>query len=284
MVLQMHERVGEPLDVSSVRDYLEWVAGAQRAVQRLAQMLWAPISVAVRTRVLDEDDLGPAVSSYLPDSRVDEPGPAISFEDLRASATLEPWRVVADAARATECYGAARRAAERLEIEPLRSSLERHREGVLAELDAIFDQGPVTMLEADSRAREIMRGAYSHAPDQLRESALAIRAYNALVNNVLWAVLGIAEARDDLVSLEQDLGTVRLQGPLGAPLVTVTVASDFGWIGHPPSPYLVEGGLPIDGLYLSRGTMVQFAFEQIVDVTGSRLGDLEGITSAVAFD
>jgi len=274
MVLEMHQQAHAQLDVSSAREYLEWVARAARAIQRLAQFLWQPIPVALRNAVVDEDDLGPSTSRYLPASRFDKPGPAL-MEGLTDSPARKAWYVVSQAARATECYAATRAAADRLSQPELRTLLDRRRGDVLRDLDAVARGGPITIGDAQQRRLEIVRNAYRAGPAELRGPAHAIRAYNKLVNHVLWAVLGIAERSGDLPVLTESLGAVRSQGRGRERRVTVTIRALDLWIGHPPSPYVIDACIPVDGLYLSSETMVQWATEELVDLTGRRLGDLE---------
>jgi hypothetical protein len=275
-VLDMHARAGAPLDITPVREYVDWVAAAARAIQRLAQLLWQPIPVPIRTAVFDEDDLGPGTSSYLPKSRFDEIGPALRFEELDGQLCREAWRTVSRESRSTDCYNAAREAAERLKRQPLHNQLNQHRRDILARLQAAVSGGPITIGDAQARQQEIVRDAYIDSPIQLREAAYAIRAYNELVNHILWAVLGIAESTDEVVAFTRNVGAVRVSGRGRNSTTTITMEALKTWVGHPPSPYVIEAGLPIDGLYLSRGNLVQIAVtDMMLDLTGRRLGDLE---------
>ena len=108
----------------------------------------------------------------------------------------------------------------------------------------------------------------------MASAARAIRAYHELVQHILWAILGIAEQPEALPPLQSDLGTVRIQQAPRRTHVTMTLR-DAPFFGHPPSPFELRGDLPIDGLYLSDRSMVQFGGELFTDVSGNRLGALE---------
>lgn len=274
--LQMIQMAGKPFDASAARDYLEWIQQAMAAVQRLAQMCWQPIPKRERTQVLDEDDLGPAASPYLPASRQDEPGPALQFESLRDSQALEGWYEVSRRARATPCYAAAHEAGEVLRQPEVRKELLACREAFNQARKEVLEGPPITVGEALRRQKELIRGAYDHASPELRQAAFAIRAYSELINHLLWAVLCAAERDEGLTCLEDDLGAVRLgSGTARRPGHISLVMQERVWIGHPPAPFLIERGVPFDGLYLLRNSLMQFERTGLIDIGGTRLASLE---------
>jgi hypothetical protein len=112
--LHMLAMSGQPIDRNAIREYVAWVGRAMQAVQRLAQMCWAPIPKRERQLIYDDDDLGPAGSPYLPASRYDDIGPWLEFEGLAGSAALAAWRELVQVVRQTPCYQVARAAGEAL--------------------------------------------------------------------------------------------------------------------------------------------------------------------------
>ena len=277
--LRMMQMAGEPIDPkNSIQEYLEWIGKAMHAVQRLVQMCWAPIPKHERQLIYDEDDLGPAGSPYLPASRYDETGPSLDFEELAGSAAREAWRNLVQALRQTPCYLVVKAAGEALQEPGLRAEAVACRESTSADRLAILDGRPIQLGEALDRQRALIRDAYRQASRQLQQAAAAIRAHGELVNHLLWAVLCAAErseARGEAVAdlSEDDLGAMRLTGqrPQNISLVT----QERLWIGHPPSPFVIDNHTPCSGLYIVRGTMLQFEATGLIDVEGTRLASLE---------
>jgi hypothetical protein len=139
--------------------------------------------------------------------------------------------------------------------------------------------GPATRLgEALDGQRALIRETYVQSSAHLQQAAAAIRAYSELVNHLLWAVLCAAERHDTpggvVADLSQDdLGAVRLNGQ--RPQQISLVMQERLWIGHPPSPFIIDNNTPCSGLYIVRGTMVQFERTGLIDVHGTRLASLE---------
>lgn len=272
--LQMMQMGREPIDPSSIQEYLEWIGKAMQAVQRLAQICWAPIPKRERQLIYDEDDLGPAGSPYLPASRYDEIGPALNFEGLAGSAALEAWRNMVHALRRTPCYRAARAAGEALQEPELRAEAVACREATSVACRAILDGPPMRLGEALDRQRARIRDAYLQASPQLQQAAAAIRGHSELVNHLLWAVLCAAEHSEAVADLSEDnLGAMRLTGQ--RPQNISIVMQERLWIGHPPSPFVIDNHTPSSGVYIVHGTMLQFEATGLVDVEGTRLASLE---------
>jgi hypothetical protein len=219
--------------------------------------------------------LGALVSSYIPRSREDDLGASLRFQGLDSAEVKEAWDALTTEAHQTPCYQAALGAGERLDGD-LRAAAREHRQRITERLETL-DLGVTTMREAHDRWREIVRTGYEDAPDAMREAALAIRQYNELVNLILWAALGIAEAHDGLARFAGDVGAVRESGRAPHTEVSLTLtAASVATMGT-AEPFLITVDLPADGLYISRRSMVQSAVttNPYVDVTGQRLGALE---------
>lgn len=276
--LHMLEMSRETIDCSGIQEYVEWIGKAMQAVQRLAQMCWAPIPKLERQLIYDEDDLGPAGSPYLPASRYDEMGPSLDFEGLAGSPAREAWRNLALAVRETPCYLAAKEAGEALQEPELRAEAVACREATSVACLAILNGPPIRLGEALDRQRARIRNAYLQASSQLQQAAAGIRAHSELVNHLLWAVLCAAErseAHGEVTAdlSEDDLGAVRLTGQ--RPRHITLVMQERLWIGHPPSPFVIDNDTPCSGVYIVRGAMVQFEATGLVDVEGTRLASLE---------
>ena len=273
--LQMMRMGGTPVDTTGAEDLLEWLPKAVAAVQRLAQMCWQPIPKRERTLVLDEDDLGPAGSPYLPGTRSDEPGPSLRFGGLAGSEALESWRACAARRarpRPTPRPDKSRRSAAR----KLHRELVECREACMERLRGVLQGPPVTSGEGLEAQAQLIRDAYADSSPELREAAGSIRRYNELLNHLLWAVLSVAEASRGLETLQGDLGAVRVTAPKSGPQHVSLVLEDDGvWFGNPPTPFVIERGLPIDGLYVLRASMFQFERTGLIDIHGTRIASLE---------
>jgi hypothetical protein len=276
--LQMMQMGRESIDPSSIQEFLEWIGNAMQAVQRLAQMCWAPIPKRERQLIYDEDDLGPAGSPYLPASRYDQLGPSLQFEGLARSSAVGAWRDLVQVLRQTQCYQAATAAGEALQEPTSRAEAVACRDTTSAARRAILAGPPIRLGEALDRQRALIRDAYVQASPELQQAATAIRAHNELVNHLLWAVLCAAErseARGETVAdlSEDDLGAMRLSGQ--RPQEITLVLQERLWIGHPPSPFVIDNQTPCSGVYITRGTMMQLEATGLMDIEGTRLASLE---------
>lgn len=274
--LQMMEMSGTPVDTSGAEQFLEWIPRAVAAIQRLAQMCWQPIPKRERKLVFDEDDLGPAASAYLPATREDQLGPSlVEFEGLAGSDALESWKELSRWARQTEAYAAAKEAGEALQNPALNRELVACREGCSQRLREVLEGPPITLGDTLDKQKDLIRGAYDGASADLRQAAIAIRGYSELVNHLLWAVLCAADSGEGLQTLEGDLGAARVSGSDVRPQHLSVVMDDRVWIGNPPAPFVIEQGLPVDGLYVLQASMFQFEQTGLVDIQGARLASLE---------
>lgn len=279
--VEMAGHFGVDLDGSKeAQDYLGWVGQSQLAIKRLAQRCWRPISSVARNAIFDEDDLGPLVSWYFPDSRRDDYGPSLRFCGLDSPDVADAWNAVAGALHTTACHQAAAAAAEKLDG-GLRAPARARWKQIAEALDDTA-QLHLTMGEVHERWREIVGGGYEDAEPELLQAALAIRRLNELTNLILAAVMGIVETDDGLAGLDAPLEAVRASGLSTRTLVSVTLrTAETPWMGAPPQPFVVTAGLPVDGLYLSRGSFVQLGSgltDPYLDLTGQRLGALEELS------
>jgi hypothetical protein len=47
------------------------------------------------------------------------------------------------------------------------------------------------------------------------------------------------------------------------------------FIGHPPAPFVLEAGTPLDGLFILEGSTFSFSGRELIDVHARRVRDLE---------
>jgi len=196
--LHLTQLANEPLTLSDAdQAYIAWITDAWRAMQRIAGRCWVPMRSELRTMIVDQDDLGPNASHYIPASRVHEPGPALRFAGLESTRVQEAIDALVVACRSTPCYQRALECVSRMEQNSdLRTRVDKRRKRIVGEL-----QPPerMTIADADNRARLIVRHGYENADGDVRVVADAVRAHNELVNYLLFALLGFAETSRTVV-------------------------------------------------------------------------------------
>jgi hypothetical protein len=178
--LHLTRLAGETLQLSGRdQEYVLWIERALLAIQRIAGRCWVPIPARIRTLVVDEDDLGPNASHYIPASREHQLGPALRFAKLDTPQVEEMIDRVAASCRDTPCHRDAAELAEHVGANPdLMQRLNAHRARTLEQLN--FGE-KLTIGEADERGRAVVRAAYDHADKDVTEVARAFRALNELI-------------------------------------------------------------------------------------------------------
>jgi len=272
--LEMTKLAGQPLDLTDDdRDYVTWVGKAWRAMQRIAGHCWQPIPPRVRLLVIDQDDLGPLASHYIPVSREHEYGPALAFAGLDTTDVTAKISAVTSACHATPCHAHVAALAERVQGDTtFRRELSRTRELIVSKLTLRKD---LTIGQNTARRNTIVRTAYDAAPADVRNFAEAIRAYNELVNYILFAVLGLAESHE-IIEIREDTGPIRCRRKQR--LLWVHFASfdpRLSLTGHPPSPFVLAANTPLDGLYILEGTSLRWSGRSLVDVHARRIREIE---------
>jgi hypothetical protein len=272
--LHLTKLAGEPLQLSDDdRAYIEWVGLAWRATQRIAGRFWSPMPSKIRTTVVDQDDLGPNACHYLPASRVHELGPALKFAGLDSPAIEGLIDAAVLECRATPSYTAALELVK--EVEADNDLLKRLMTRQRRVLRKVQPTEKMTISDADDRARLIVREAYSEAEPDVAAVATAVRAHNELVNYILFALLGLAETAQTYV-IGSESGPIRARRRrrlLWTHFATFDEQPAF--IGHPPSPFVLDGGTPLDGLYMLEGVSLRWSGRGLVDVHARRLRELE---------
>lgn len=276
--LHLTKLAGEPLELSDDdKEYIAWIIQAWRAMQRIAGKCWVPMRSELRTMIVDEDDLGPNASHYIPATRVHETGPALKFAGLDSAPVQGAIDALVAACRSTHCYRKAVEALSRVEQDPdLRKRVEVRGKRILNQL-----QPPerMTIHDAENRARFIVRHGYEDAEADVGAVVDAVRAHNELINYLLFAILGLAETAQTFV-IGNESGPIRArrkQRLLWIHFATFDQQSIF--MGHPPAPFVLAGGTPLDGLYMLEGATVRFAGRGLVDVHARRLRELEEVAT-----
>lgn len=272
--LHLTKLAGEPLEMSDDdREYIAWVIQAWRAMQRIAGKCWVPMRSELRTMIVDEDDLGPNASHYIPATRVHETGPALKFAGLDSTPVQGAIDALVAACRSTPCYRTSVDALSRVEEDSdLRKRIDARSKRILGQI-----QPPerMTIHDAENRARLIVRQGYEDAEADVGAVAHAVRAHNELINYLLFAILGLAETPQTFV-VGTESGPVRARRNhrlLWVHFATFDQQSMF--MGNPPAPFVLAGETPLDGLYMLEGTTVRFAGRGLVDVHARRLRELE---------
>jgi hypothetical protein len=267
--------MGMPIDIEPDRDYIAWVMNALQAVARIAGMCWGAIPVENRIAVMDLDDLGPMHSRYIPGSRGDEGGAALHFESLSNPSPRLALQAMAEAAQATPCFLAARAAQLKLGGSEGLLALQARRDS-LGERLAQATQQPMTLDDASEAMTAVLNDDDLDAPESVRLVESTFRAYNQLVNHILWALLGIAEALFDPTVVSEDLGTVRVTADGRSQTAHITLRDrGIAEVGGLSCPFIISGGLPVDGMYLSTTNVFQWGGESFVDLVGDRVAALE---------
>jgi len=223
--------------------------------------------------VFDQDDLGPAASIYIPATREHEYGPALAFAGLDSEEVAPKIAAVVDACRSTPCHEHVRELAETASSHAsFLRKLEQERRRIISSLNF---REPLTIGQTHARQYGIVQRCYDSAPSDVRAFADAVRAYNELLNYVLFAVLGFAEGHD-VIEITEDTGPLRCRRK--PRLLWVHFASfdpQISLAGHPPSPFVLKAETPLDGLYISEGTSMRWSGRSLVDVHARRIRELE---------
>lgn len=227
----------------------------------------------VRTLIVDQDDLGPVVSSYIQGSRLHQPGPALRFAGLDGEAVQAAIDELVATCRTTPCYQTALEQTRRVEADrALRVRLTQQRQRVLR---ALRPRQQELIGEFHSRAWKIVERAYSSADADVSAVANAVRAHNELVNYVLFVLLGLSETAQTY-TIGAESGPIRARRkPRLLWAHFATYDEQPAYIGHPPAPFVLSGNTPLDGLYVLEGSTFRFGGRELMDVNARRLRELE---------
>lgn len=232
--------------------WLNWNLDAKKAMARVAAKCWAGIDSQRRAVFVDEDNFQPIWGhANLYDLRSDTPGRHLDFEELGSSDVRAALKVIYEATRATPAYEDALRADRELAqsrdkvITWARLAQEGH-----AELREALDG--LVIQDGRRRGEEIVRSLYADTP--VEGIAAAFRRYNKLVQQVVWSILGLAEASPDPLVLRDPIGTLRCtHDDDGSPFIRVTSTSASEVFLRLTYPIWLDTGTPLDGLHLLIG-------------------------------
>jgi len=282
-VVSLAQRAGEQLEWTQAdEDDVQWITGAWQAMKRIAGKCWAPIGAETRRLVIDEDDLLPDETEYLHGTRESGRGPWLRFAGLDAPSVDALITELVDACRNTPAYAAAAEQARCVdENRALKSQASTKRQLILRGLSF---RGQEMIGEAKRRRRSVVQSAYDSAGEELQAFADAIRAYNELVNHVIWAILGLAES-SETATLDRGIDLIRARRrprSLWADFAMLD-PPDRLVISHPPAPFILALETPVDGLYISVGNTIRWSGRELIEVHARRVRDLEAAGSKVAW-
>lgn len=264
-------------DLFTVEDseYLGWASQARLAIQRITAKCWSPIPAQIRTLIVDEDDLpDPLGHGYIRNTRVSQLGDLLGPVGLKDPLSRAALRLVWSEAKATPAFLAARESAEAIASDPsLAARLRLRRSETLKQFQP-HSTGEM-LVAVENRCRELITSTYANEPLKVQEVALSIRAYNRLVQHVLWSILGLAERNEGLPPIVGDTGPIRVRYTDEGTQVAVSYwGDDRRWFPDLTEPFELVS--PLTGIYLITGFAMSFAGREIIDLTGKRLGSLEG--------
>lgn len=258
-------RITEPrLDLSHLDGWLAWADAGCRALRRIAAKCWNGIPQGPRMALFDEDDL-PLISDpiYINGSRRDEPGTWLrfaGFDDVSVRVSLrEAWETV----RRTEAFTAAKASAQWLESngpefqrfaaagQQARSGLEWQRGELLAEYSG--------------RVREIAQNTYRELPAMTKSAASDLRHFNALVQQVLWTLVGLAEAVPIPAVVTEVAAPLRIGERAGLPQVRLATNLEAAPLLRLSNPVWLRLGTPVDGLTIT--SRISFSLAPASDLT-----------------
>lgn len=234
---------------SDAGPWVQWVAGALAAMQRIAAKCWGPIPADVRRVFLDFDDLlPPATKDYLAKLRMDQPDRhALSFAGLDSRPVRAALAALFSEVQAGMSAGQARQAATTVRGRSgTFNALLEVRERLQNEIATAFagEQGS----QAFERAQRTVASAYDNRPALIGVVA-ALRAHNRHVTRILWCLLGVAEQIQPAV-VQETVGAIVEHVVDGERRLDLTVRDQNFALIRPTHPVWLELGTPLDGLYI----------------------------------
>jgi hypothetical protein len=251
---------------AEAKSWIEWNQGALKAAQRIASKCWTGVASDFRTAFLDLDDLPPVAShSYISGLRQNQPGLAASrFAGLNMDAVRDALTRMYGEIKSTETAVIARSAASLLERKP---AYFADLMSVRGRTQKRLQDHPTdaTIAEVHDYMREVVEQAYSTFP-HLEDIVASFRNHNKFVQQILWAILGTAEATVD-VSIHATMGAIIEEVVDGERQISFTVEQGEAALLRPTRPVWVELGTPLDGLYWVKHHTFAFASGQQDDLT-----------------
>jgi hypothetical protein len=270
-------RTGKVLDLGPEAEHVQWWSSAAEAVAGIAALCWAPVPSEVRALVMDEDDLGPFFSRYIPATRVGSSA-AVSSTAFREPGTLAALRSLGAAAVATPSCQLAAISTNQLDEQDM-LELTECRERIETTIGETIEPGLTgeTVLSSEAARRMVLADGYRGASFAVQAAVAAVQQHNELVNHVLWVLLGIAEQREaPTVLAEIGNGPLRQQRDGRHVDIRITLhSSDVASLRPIPAPLIIQAGLPSDGVYLIRAYRSQWSGGTHTDITARRLAALE---------
>jgi hypothetical protein len=265
------------------RSYVSTVNDIHVALRAISDRFWGKIRTDVRTLVYDHDDVPVSFLGlpYIPGLR-QRPGPSLQTACAKIGLSEHEIAVLAGcwhAAHATDAYRAARASSIRVQLyDNLRRRLVVRRSELAGRAESVMNQG-VSLGDATRQVTKLVEAAYDGPDLEVRGVAIQMRAYNELVQAVLWALLGFAEGSDDDVftPLPVDHPRVGVEHSRRHLVVHLTTFGARFGISAKGGPFVISGRGPLDGIYLCQGTVLRAIGQEwgLTDLTGLKFSELE---------
>jgi hypothetical protein len=264
------------------QSYVSIVEDIQVALRAISDRFWGTIRTDVRTLIYDHDDvpvpfLGQPYISGLRQRR----GPSLQTACARVGLSEHEIAVLAGcwhAAHSTDAYEAARASSIRVQLyDNLRRRLIARRSELTGRAESVMNQG-VSLGDAARQVTKLVEAAYDDSDLELQGVAIQLRAYNELVQAVLWALLGFAEGSDDAFTpLPVDHSRVGVEHSRRHLIVHLTTFGARFGISAKGGPFVIRGRGPLDGIYLCQGTVLRAIGQEwgLTDLTGLKFSELE---------
>jgi hypothetical protein len=264
------------------RSYVSTVNDIHVALRAISDRFWGTIRTDVRTLVYDHDDVPVSFLGYpyIPGLR-QRPGPSLQTACAKIGLSEHEIAVLAGCwheAHSTDAYEAARASSTRVQLyDKLRRRLIARRSELTGRAEVVMSQG-VSLGDSSRQVTELVEAAYADSDLETQVVAMRLRAYNELVQAVLWALLGFAEGSGDAFTpLPVDHPRVGVEHGRRHLIVHLTTFGARFGISAKGGPFVISGRGPLDGIYLCQGTVLRAIGQEwgLTDLTGLKFSELE---------
>ena len=234
------------------QNWLQWIASAKRALQRIAAKCWAGVPRECWQAFLDFDDITPlAAQGQIFELRRDVRGAgALSFGGLNDDLVRIPLEELFSIAKQSRFYEDALHTANMLmKRQGMLRSMAEERNKVQAEL-ASPQSGEIAQ-DFFSRSRRSIVDAYSSDP-ALKAAVSTLRAYNEVVTKIVWTLLGLCEEIEPTVIRTLSRPVTETVSD-GHRFVDLTISESLTFHLRPTNPVRLELNTPLDGIYFVQG-------------------------------
>lgn len=233
-------------------NWLQWIASAKRALQRIAAKCWAGVPRECWQTFLDFDDITPlAAQGQIFELRRDVRGAgALNFGGLSNDLVRTPLEGLFSIAKQSKPYEDALQAADTItKRQEMLRHLAEERNRVLAELAR--PQSEEIGADFFARSRRTIINAYS-SDAELKAAVSKLRAYNDVITKVVWTLLGLCEEIEPTVVRTLSRPVTETVSD-GHRFVDLTISESLTFHLRPTNPVRLELNTPLDGIYFVQG-------------------------------